>query len=983
MSVPTRIVRPRFWGLIFFLIFTAFGIGHPSAAIAGLIDLLVLPDLFPDHELIQVTPDSPLWKKKWDDGRRLARNGDYLTAIARYEEFLGGLPGNYAARWELGQLLLRTKTWERAVAVLEPVLENDPGRVDVLNGLAIALRQQGQFGRALDLFSRAHDLSPDNLVSQAGLAQGQVEVGRKKEAYLLIEQIVKRLPDDQSLRLALANLAVELGRLEAALKHLAVLAAPTNASCDVLLMTARVCEELGKERSAARYWLRALAVAPGNREAHGRLALYYEKRGNIDRALLHLLALLESDPSNDSLLSQICRVYVGADRFAEALPYFERYVQLKPNDIEALRSIININVALGNDTISLYRRLLALTPDDPQLIDTLADDLEAAGDSEGALFMWQYVTRISPGRVEAYRAIVGLLESLGRDEGMIESLTRIHELDPGDANVLRKLARLQRSAGDLTASLASYNKLEEAAGIDFEEYDQRGTLHDELGQYLEALVDYQILLKKFPGRHDIRRRGVVLAGELGLADVVTQLAVNWDALSTVQERDSDALLLATAYRNARDYGRALQWYQRILSPLGPWNEDGDPQGEDTQVVVEADFGLIDLYLQEGLVVEAEQRLREMFIAGRDPSRGIGRLFELALQKHSSGDENAKDWIRAYRAFSGGDQRMAFLMEARMLAREENYDRAIRMCQRLLHENIAKGGSEPNSDDLLFAREVGLVLITIFIGNHDYDEAEQQCLAMYGSGSDPEILVLLEKIARKKNNRAAAEKLHQRLQGGSPDLIALLNLAELYRQHGMVADQAEVAMLARQRINGSNRAAFLAIEAYTTMREYKSARLILDELYRDQPENISVLSSLVDIAYRAGHYQETISYGNLLLELQPGRVDGHYLIFRSFLALGEKDQAKNIQNMLFPVPVSKMLDASMKGAGLEQVIELPSRTIWQIITFSAPRHLGVTEIVMSSRFAANRFKDERAAVQRMATPFYARYRWERRFEHAIS
>ena len=85
-----------------------------------------------------------------------------------------------------------------------------------------------------------------------------VEAGQKKEAYPLIKKILERTPDDLEVKLAFANLAFELGKLETARKLLVGLAGPEGASLDVLQMTARVYERLGRNSSAAKYWLKIL-----------------------------------------------------------------------------------------------------------------------------------------------------------------------------------------------------------------------------------------------------------------------------------------------------------------------------------------------------------------------------------------------------------------------------------------------------------------------------------------------------------------------------------------------------------------------------------------------------------------------------------------------------------------------------------------------------------------------------------------------------
>jgi tetratricopeptide (TPR) repeat protein len=346
----------------------------------------------------------------------------------------------------------------------------------------------------------------------AGLAQGLVEVGRKNEAFPFFAAIFAKRPDDIAIHRALANLAFELDKLETARNLMLPLGKSPDADLDTLLMTARIFEKLNSAPEASKYWQRCLALDPGNREARGRLALYFEKMGQPTKAMPHLLALLEDDPLNGSLLSRICRIYIQTDRFALALPYFERYVALRPANLDGLMSVGKGGIAADGDMISLYRRLLAVTPNDLEMLDALADDLLACGDPEIALFLWEHAARLDPERVEVYRELVDLLEKLGREQRLAEVLAVLHRLAPGEIKVVSRLANLKVAQGEPAVGLEYYNELEKAGYDGDDLFADRGALHEELGLLAPALADYQRLLLSQPDRQDIRRRSLGLAG---------------------------------------------------------------------------------------------------------------------------------------------------------------------------------------------------------------------------------------------------------------------------------------------------------------------------------------------------------------------------------------------------------------------------------------------------------------------------------------
>jgi tetratricopeptide (TPR) repeat protein len=405
----------------------------PGKGSAQLSEYLQFHQVYPTRDIIMVAGGGAAWKKLWDEARRSWRAGDYTEAEESYRQFLGVKDNIAEARWELAQILIGTEQWEKARQELDLLVEVPPARLEYLTALGLVLRHLGQFGRALEVFDKAHALFPDDFTARVGLTQGLVEVGRKNEAFPLFQEIVSQKPDSRELHLALANLAFELGRLETARQLLVPLADAKHAELDTLLMAARVHEGLGREQEAARYWEHCLALAPGNREAQGRLALYYENRGQLDKALAHLLVLLEKNPQNTSLLGRVCRIYVQNDRFAEARPYFERYVKLKLDTVtEALPRYGNLQSRQDEEQIDFFRRLLAIYPNNLGALNNLAAELEAAGNAAAALFLWENLAQVAPERVEIYRAMAVLLEKMGRREQLMTVLETLHRLAPGD-----------------------------------------------------------------------------------------------------------------------------------------------------------------------------------------------------------------------------------------------------------------------------------------------------------------------------------------------------------------------------------------------------------------------------------------------------------------------------------------------------------------------------------------------------------------------
>lgn len=958
------------------------GILSPAYCRADLVDLLTIPVLVPERDVYLSNDSSAVWKKTWDEGRFLARTGDFAGAVEQYENLLILKSNLELARWEYGLILLKTGNWLKAAATMELLVEKSPDRVAYLTGLGLALRKSGQFGRALDLFKKAYANDADNLTALVGLTQGLVEVGRKQEAFPLFEMILRTRPDDRSVQRSLANLAFELGKLETARRLMVPLASDNTADLDVLLMTARIYEELKQEQKATIYWRRCLALDSANREARGRLALYFEKSGSPVKALPHLLALLENDPQNASLLSRICRIYIQVDLFAEALPYFERYVLLQPDNLGGLMSVARGKVDLGTDAISLYRRLLDVTPNDLVLLDGLANDLLRVGDTETALFMWEHVARLYPERIEVYQEIVDLLESLGRDDKLAETLEVLHRLAPGEIQVVIRLANLKVAQGDLLVGLEYYNKLEKAGYAGQDLFAGRGALYEDLGKLALALADYRKLLVSRPNRHDIRRRCIALAGKLGENSFLGEQVAQLDAAIDPANRDSDLLLTARAFVDASDFEQARMRYQRlIISRI----ESGAPQngrGDLNPLVRQAKLGLAELYLAEGLVFEAELVLREIFLAGGAKGAVVARLFDLALVNNNYNGEDAGVWLAQYTALNGGSV-AAILMRARLLSGAGDYDGAEDLLEHFLYDSVTGNNPLVLADRNSDMHQAGLFLAEIFIKDGDLDKAEQQCLAMLRSAQDRDVLVLLQKIYDRRGEIKAAANIFKQLINGADDNLKLLGLAGLFRQYGLPASQVTVSAKVLANEPGSLTAAFFMADGLVAAGESREAINLLEGMAQLYPGNSSIMFKMARYYYLNGQYASALQHCDRFLERNPDRLDAHLLKVRCMTALGDYEYAENMLKQLFPVETEVVLQKNVTEAGIKVVLPPVKRTFLQVVTFSAAKRLSVAKLLMSARHLVDNSTKDKKKLNMIAVPLYVRYRWGQKFREAVA
>ena len=936
------------------------------AAWAGPVSALELGSFFPLSDFLPVSElrnDSPPpWKQLWDEARGLARGERLADAAARYAAAAGMAGRRRQLEWERACVLAGLKKWQDAAAILEPLVEQNPAEVDYLTLLGLVMFERGRFSRALALFEQAAGLSSGDLRALAGRALSLIALNRKKEALPFLQRLERRASRRREVKMALASLAFELKRYSLARRYIVPLARDRKAPAGVLRLAARVHERLRHNRTASVYWRRILSLEPGDREAHGRLALYYENSGRYGKALFHLKKLLDSDAKNASLLKRICRLLVQQDRFAEALPYFERYVLLRPDDREALRSIINLNVALGADAVDFYRRILSIRADDPALVESLTSDLLAAGDSEGALFVHEHLVRISKGekKAAAIRRMIPLLESLGRQDRLVRALEELFELDPDDSSVALRLASIYLDTGNPDGAAAIIGRLAAspvAASADF--LCLRGRLEQARGHGYAAMKDYMACLDLRPWEDGVRRQGMDIAARMGLTGVLRDLAAGLPG----QGGEDDLVFLARVLTEAGRYREALAIYDELLGEAG---EEGG--GVRTDILIDQ-AGVL---FRAGLDFEAEAQLFQVIGEGRGARRAAGMLFSRYLER----DLNLAAALLEYmnRLAPDGDPALV-LDQARLLAARGEFDRARKLCLDVM-------ALDPSGRDMAGVRlEADLLAADILVRQGMLAEAERVCLTLLGREDDYRVVALLYRIYRLAGKRRAAGRLLASHLEKNGDPAAVAALATAFADSGMPVEAAELAGKVLAVVPES--VAMTMLEA-RSLEESGDLRGALAALKRSPvfsgEESLQVMAAFLYAAmndYRAAAAQAT-----MVLLSWPERRDMQMLNLMGRAARSGRGTALEAMADVFDPDLDRKVGRALEQAGIHIDVPAPRRSIWDIITFNRGRELSEVERAMDpAMIVTSILSGGRLAA--VVAPWYADYHWRGRIMDGIA
>lgn len=952
-------------------------------------------EIVPDREIHQQTGIIPSWQYLWRQARQLVRSGEYNRAVLKYEKLMAEKNDLEEARWELAKLKLHLKKYDKAIILLELLLEIRPGHFNYLKTLALVMEKTNQVERAVGVFTKAHKQQPDNLAPLQGIIRGLTEVGKKKESLPFLERLYLGNLNDIKIRKQLVELYYELALYDDARPHLVDLLQDQNiygsTQIDLLLMAAQTHEQLGLDNLAVDYWKQLFLLNANNHTARERIARFYEKLGLGEKTLQYLRPLLQSNPDDPVLLKRVGEAHTGMSQFAKALPYFEKYIELRPNSEEVLQHIIDIHAALGQDTealatlthflaikpapapvnlqqaaalykssghyqeaVILYRRLLTLTPDDPEVLANLAEVLFAAGKEESVNLLWQ---------------------QFAGNPNLRKALEIMYLRQPTDERVALQLAAIYLNQGDLLKSRNLFNNIDQHSQNNPRFWQVRGLLFEKLMMPAHALNDYKELLRLTKDRDDIRLRCVHLAAELGK---LTTLKQHLDLLSDnlLMLTDNNMwLMIADAYRKSLAYELALRSYYHVFTNTAYSKE----------LQLRAVLGLAATYRQAGLLYEAEQSLRMALVRTPYSWQVLALLFDLALKSERFAD--AELWLARLHELDRADKSLQTrIKQAEFLAATGELRHAVKSGHILLRQIIDDNNDLLTGDTdtvpAIITARLALARSLLAIGS--YRAARHHCLQLLQDDAEAlEPLVLLYKLYELDGYSEKGQVVFLRtLEAADDDLGSLLRLTRLYRQYEQSAAMERVARIARKRAPDSLSANLLLVEALQLNGDHQQAISLLAEIVGQYPTNIKAGVMFARALFEIGRFDQALAQSNIILKQNERRPDIELLKARIFWAQKHREKSQELYSRFLEPSIEQLFTAKSTALGLTLPVAAPVRQksiFWQTITFDRDQQNDFLDRVMSASYAASAVQpSSEPRFDEPAAALYATYRWHQQF-----
>ncbi len=193
----------------------------------------------------------------------------------------------------------------------------------------------------------------------------------------------------------------------------AVQTRPDYAEAWAFLGEARQHLPAGVTRPALPPLLHALSLDPNSVSANSLLALYWQRQGDNDQALLFLQAASHADPHNPYLLAEIGRTYSELGKLPEAQGFYQRAVDLTPQEGTfwslLAQFLLNHQIQVHEAALPAARQAVLIAPNDAAALDLMGQTLFMLGDFYSARRFLERSLTADPAYALAYLHL-GLVE---------------------------------------------------------------------------------------------------------------------------------------------------------------------------------------------------------------------------------------------------------------------------------------------------------------------------------------------------------------------------------------------------------------------------------------------------------------------------------------------------------------------------------------------------------------------------------------------
>ncbi len=338
-------------------------------------------------------------------------SSDWKTARARLDPWLATHPSDARALFDAGYVADAQNRLEEAAGLYGRATAANPSSFEAHLLYGLLLARQGKPEQA-----RTH------LLAATKLDPGVAGPALKARAWRALAQIDRPAPG------ATGDTTAATSDLLEALKL-------SPETTEDTLLAASLAEQAGQFDAAEAAYRRVLSKDPTSEPANAALAHLLIRKKQFPEAETLLRAALEKLPDDPALTAQLATVLAAQDK-AEALPLLKKLQAEHPENTAISLMLAEVLSEAGDIAGSdqLYSRLLATSPNDPELLVAHGQNLVRLGRYPEAFAQFDKATQIDPSNSDGWSGLAFAASKTSQPSVALHALTMRSRLLPENAS---------------------------------------------------------------------------------------------------------------------------------------------------------------------------------------------------------------------------------------------------------------------------------------------------------------------------------------------------------------------------------------------------------------------------------------------------------------------------------------------------------------------------------------------------------------------
>ncbi|MBI1748099.1 MAG: tetratricopeptide repeat protein [Acidobacteria bacterium] len=319
---------------------------------------------------------------------------------------------------------------------------------------------------------------------------------------------------------------------------------------------------------------KAVALDKNNADAHYLLGFFTlrmagaNSQKQINEAIREFEEVIRIDPEDSRGYLSLGQIYISQKDYETAIKYLEKYLSLAGDSPEGFYLLATAYEAAGKkgQAIENLKKLLAINPGLDRATNMLIDLYARSNDVDNLIdLLRKAVAAEKSNPVRRKQLATVLLNARRYDEASAELLSQI-EADENNALAYVQLGRAYAGLRQIDKAHEAFVKARQIESDDKEVLYYLSLAYEEIGESEKAVEQLKSLFDgttKMSGIYTpqereerltyLRQMGVI---ELRMGDP-TKAVVTLSRLTDLSDNPRDFELLVTAYRNGKDYEKAL------------------------------------------------------------------------------------------------------------------------------------------------------------------------------------------------------------------------------------------------------------------------------------------------------------------------------------------------------------------------------------------------------------------------------------------